>query len=884
MKMRQGFILFFVLIVLTSVYALEDCGLRVNYDGEPHKIACDGESDLGLKVMANGVIYNVALVETTDSTASKLRVNTATGTKAIAEYIPNPEGLLLHYDFNTANMAVDISGNGMDGVTQGAVNWNPDGYVEFNYNGYSGSPVDPNYFDTGLVSNGQIKTMSAWFNFKQFCEGGRDQLIGVRQGPYFGYWCSNDINFRWGQGSSGDTIKISALDPPGTVKLNQWQMFTTTVEDIGGGLYNIHAYVDGLPVRDLFIEGFHGNSGSLTANGQNFWVGVTNNNGVPYGQLDAFFDNLRIYDRQLSQSEIEDIYNLEKPPTVSLSGPGVVDTNEWFTLTWTSTNADSCTKSWMSGTSTSGSDNEKINPAGTNSYTVTCTNAGSSISVSDTVSVTATTAVVPAPTASLIASPYQIPLNDLWVGDEATLTWSSTNANTCTASGAWSGTKAISGSQRVTKSSEGTYTYIITCTNIAGDSVSRQTSLAYSSSCPLLFYQDGEEFKYATDISSGVLGLYDDKFAKHYDRSNMIVPVKPNADNEYVFKIREPMDEIAYVDDAKLLLIDHPKDIEIVHTGVRSAVGKPYEYKIYTVSDIKQPVKVIDMYGTDVTSLMLDVDNKGPEVNLYEDDYYDIYLDDIEGNENAKLILDLWTYMSSKEEQINHPFEGNVYPYIEVINSEGKWQKVLGWPYSTADFKSITIELGEIFLTNDHTIRLHTGKYHPLSETVIDRIRYDESDPVPYTITEVLPNYAELEYDGGLSFIEQNLNSRMIAQDDVIELGNIPYYGAYTKFGDVLPLLEEQDDMFVVMRKGDTVDLKFSDVEFVDDLKRTVIFSSKTWFKVDKSQDNSNEEPGQLPFTGMTAYPYDTSVENYPQDEEHQNYLKEWNTRVIVKE
>jgi uncharacterized protein DUF4038/collagenase-like protein with putative collagen-binding domain len=48
----------------------------------------------------------------------------------------------------------------------------------------------------------------------------------------------------------------------------------------------------------------------------------------------------------------------------------------------------------------------------------------------------------PVPTVSLVASPA--PVSN---GSSSTLTWSSTNATTCTASGAWSGAKATSGSE-----------------------------------------------------------------------------------------------------------------------------------------------------------------------------------------------------------------------------------------------------------------------------------------------------------------------------------------------------------------------------------------------------------------------------------------------------
>lgn len=55
----------------------------------------------------------------------------------------------------------------------------------------------------------------------------------------------------------------------------------------------------------------------------------------------------------------------------------------------------------------------------------------------------------------------------LTVGESTTLTWSSSNASACSASDAWSGTKALSGSQLVTPSGAGTFTYTITCDGVS---------------------------------------------------------------------------------------------------------------------------------------------------------------------------------------------------------------------------------------------------------------------------------------------------------------------------------------------------------------------------------------------------------------------------------
>jgi endoglucanase len=68
-----------------------------------------------------------------------------------------------------------------------------------------------------------------------------------------------------------------------------------------------------------------------------------------------------------------------------------------------------------------------------------------------------------APTVTLTVDPTSITL-----GQAATLSWSTTNATACTASGAWNGARALSGSQSVTPTSAGTSTYSLACTGAGG--------------------------------------------------------------------------------------------------------------------------------------------------------------------------------------------------------------------------------------------------------------------------------------------------------------------------------------------------------------------------------------------------------------------------------
>jgi len=63
---------------------------------------------------------------------------------------------------------------------------------------------------------------------------------------------------------------------------------------------------------------------------------------------------------------------------------------------------------------------------------------------------------------------------------EFTLSWSSTNTNSCTASGNWSGSKAMSGTETISESISGEKSYTLTCSGVGGE-VSSTQNLSISS-------------------------------------------------------------------------------------------------------------------------------------------------------------------------------------------------------------------------------------------------------------------------------------------------------------------------------------------------------------------------------------------------------------------
>ncbi|MFS2004160.1 DUF3443 family protein [Duganella sp. CT11-25] len=148
-------------------------------------------------------------------------------------------------------------------------------------------------------------------------------------------------------------------------------------------------------------------------------------------------------------------------PVVSISAtPTATTVGQVITLTWSVSNPSttSCTASgaWSGTLATSGTQTVTAGAAGTSFYTLTCG------AVSNTTSVVVSTPP-PSPTASLTLAPANINTAQTTV-----LSWSSANATGCTASGAWSGAKASSGSVTITPTAAGNFTYSLACTGEGG--------------------------------------------------------------------------------------------------------------------------------------------------------------------------------------------------------------------------------------------------------------------------------------------------------------------------------------------------------------------------------------------------------------------------------
>src|SRR5262245_11262376 len=109
------------------------------------------------------------------------------------------------------------------------------------------------------------------------------------------------------------------------------------------------------------------------------------------------------------------------PPKMTLSAaPTSLAAGQAATLTWTSTNATTCSAPWTTLTAASGS--QSVKPTATTTYSMTCTGPGGTASASAVVTVNAKASM------TISAAP-----TSLAAVDTATLTWTGTTATTCIA-------------------------------------------------------------------------------------------------------------------------------------------------------------------------------------------------------------------------------------------------------------------------------------------------------------------------------------------------------------------------------------------------------------------------------------------------------------------
>jgi chitodextrinase len=237
----------------------------------------------------------------------------------------------------------------------------------------------------------------------------------------------------------------------------------------------------------VYINGVAGTPVANTANLRTYTtpvrIGVNGGLGEP---MNGTIDDVRIYSRALSQAEVVNDMNGvtadTTTPTVSITAPADGASIDEGTSVTLSANASDNIGVTAVDFTVDGNiiSTDTTSPftatwsgftAGTHSLTAIAHDSAGNNTISGTVSVTVAPAPTPTPvppTLTLAANP-----TSLSAGQSSTLTWNSTDTDSCTASDAWSGAKAISGTSVVAPNDTSTFT--LDCTGPAGSATKSVT-------------------------------------------------------------------------------------------------------------------------------------------------------------------------------------------------------------------------------------------------------------------------------------------------------------------------------------------------------------------------------------------------------------------------
>jgi hypothetical protein len=222
-------------------------------------------------------------------------------------------------------------------------------------------------------------------------------------------------------------------------------------------------------------------------------------------------------------------------------------------------------------------------------------------------------------------------------------------------------------------------------------------------------------------------------------------------------------------------------------------------------------------------------------------------------------------------------------PSLEVRDASGRWRTAIpsiGFP--SGKNKTIAVDLAGKFPTTDHHVRIRTNMQIYWDQAFVSR----DLASSPVKSTTLTPLSADLHFRGFSRMYRKGgrYGPYWFAYEEVAkESPWRPITGAFTRFGDVLPLLRDPDDMYVVMGPGDEATIEFdaaSAASLPAGWKRDFLLYTDGWIKDSDLNTAFGTTVGPLPFHGVKAYPYRPG-EAYPTDRQHQRYLREYDTRVV---
>ncbi|MAG56746.1 MAG: hypothetical protein CMJ83_10685, partial [Planctomycetes bacterium] len=421
-----------------------------------------------------------------------------------------------------------------------------------------------------------------------------------------------------------------------------------------------------------------------------------------------------------------------------------------------------------------------------------------------------------------------------------------------------------------------------------------------SSSCPLLFAWNGERMVFVTDfLGVGGLGFFIEPgtYAPPDPTELVWIPSLEPKDGQWVLSIHEPMEEILYLDEAKLLVVDHPEGFVVVPDERLAVLGPAPDGRLvaYRPDEAIFPIGLETLAGSADAALLRETDRRY-QPGVMRDKRF------IGFAAPQEIVLDFGAALASARDQDLFLFiDGWVeYPYshvnfaawqaglalqaisIDVESKGGTWHPVFDqFGYPAGMPRVMTLDVSKLPRDGTGRIRLRTNL-----ELYIDRLwlaRDHGKDVV--TVKTLDPASAELRRSGYPREYspdgEEPLLYDYALMDNAIDYKTME--GDYTRFGDVRTLLRAPDDQYVILGRAEEILLRFDVIEDPGPGRaRSFILKSDGYCKDMDLYTAHPHTVGPLPFHGMSTFPYPPG-EHYPRSKEHDAYRRTFNTRRLLR-
>lgn len=413
------------------------------------------------------------------------------------------------------------------------------------------------------------------------------------------------------------------------------------------------------------------------------------------------------------------------------------------------------------------------------------------------------------------------------------------------------------------------------------------------SSCPVLFVWNGHRYEFVTDvIGAAVVGHWFTPTRRNTPNPGEWVKVDGAnvglVNGRISVRFMEPMEEVNYIDQLRLVAVDHPEDVE-VNPDERFLDNPPFASgRVVASKGVRLPIGAWDGDGHDV------LDRLSRRDHVFASGFHPLPYDGF-ANLHA-LTLDLGAIDSHAPLRllmtgyVNYFSATSLYaawqagikeipPYVEAELPDGTWKRITGDAGFPAGLeRTIVMDLTGKLPAGTRRIRLMTNL-----QIYWDRVLIDQSTNAEARATEVPLATATLHFRGYPKQIDLASPGDLTYDYNLVSLTG-PFQrerGSYTHFGDVTSLLKGVDNRFAIFGSGEGIAAEF-DASALPSLpahwKRDYFFYANGFVKDMDWWDASPFTVAQMPFHGMSAYPY-PNTEEHPADAAELDYRLNWNDR-----